>query len=297
MITTNLRSINALPEKERTVTSLAYINGYSLAEVGDFLEVPVSTVKNRLHAARKRLQERMVGIVEETFKQHAPDEQLRRRVRRILDGITQFAWESTWLCFEGSLYGCLHYMGTPVSMSYLMGITGGAFKFLWHPESNPMMCDLALLGEEPIRHACNALGYEYTFAEDRCTIALAEGGYGGLVRDPRHTEAFYIRQIIESIDAGRPVLARGIIPNFIEHGVVTGYDKGGQVLYGKSYFQVFMGAPGGYFREEDWYDRCIGIITLGKQHTPPSPRDILTDALGWAIDRSLTIRTKLLWPG
>ena len=63
-----LNAIRALPEDERLVTTLYYINGYSQKEVAQFLEVPTTTVNNRLHASRRRLKERMMEMVEETLK-------------------------------------------------------------------------------------------------------------------------------------------------------------------------------------------------------------------------------------
>lgn len=71
-------AILGLPEAERLATTLFYISGYSMAEVGEFLEVPVSTVKNRLHTARGRLRERMMDMVVGTLKQHAPGEDFTR---------------------------------------------------------------------------------------------------------------------------------------------------------------------------------------------------------------------------
>jgi RNA polymerase sigma factor (sigma-70 family) len=75
-----LDAIRALPEHERTATTLFYINGYKQNEIADFLEVPVSTVKNRLHSSRKRLKERMMGMVSETLKGRAPDERFSQGV-------------------------------------------------------------------------------------------------------------------------------------------------------------------------------------------------------------------------
>ena len=75
-----LTAIRSLPENQRTVTTLFYINGYSQKDIAEFLEVPVTTVNNRLHASRKRLKERMVGMVEETLKSNAPDERFSRTV-------------------------------------------------------------------------------------------------------------------------------------------------------------------------------------------------------------------------
>jgi len=57
-----LETIEALPEDERAVTSLFYINGYTADAVGQFLDLPVSTVRGRLHAARNKLREQMMSI-------------------------------------------------------------------------------------------------------------------------------------------------------------------------------------------------------------------------------------------
>ncbi len=75
-----IAAIRALPDNQRMVTTLYYINGYSQKDIAEFLEVPVTTVNNRLHASRKRLKERMTGMVEKTLKEHAPDERFRRSI-------------------------------------------------------------------------------------------------------------------------------------------------------------------------------------------------------------------------
>lgn len=62
-----LGAIRALPENERVVTALFYINGYSHNDIAGFLEVPASTVKSRLHTARKQLKKRMVDMVSESL--------------------------------------------------------------------------------------------------------------------------------------------------------------------------------------------------------------------------------------
>jgi len=80
-----LSAVNTLPEHERIATTLAYINGYSLAEVGDFLEVSVDTVKNRLRSARSKLRERMVSLMKETLKQHAPGDDFSRRASAVFE--------------------------------------------------------------------------------------------------------------------------------------------------------------------------------------------------------------------
>jgi RNA polymerase sigma-70 factor (ECF subfamily) len=54
-------AVDALPEFLRQVVVLAYYQGLKYREVADILEIPVGTVKSRLHAALARLQEAWAG--------------------------------------------------------------------------------------------------------------------------------------------------------------------------------------------------------------------------------------------
>jgi len=299
-----LATMRALPEAERTATALYYINGYSMPQVGEFLDVPLSTVKNRLHSARKRLREGMVDLVEETLKQHAPGDEFSKKVRNLLDGIERIHWDTTSvLCFTGSLAASMRFLGEQVSNDYIMGVSGGAFKMFWIPPWSPANCDLLIIGEEPIRRAFAALGYDYTFVPDfdRTKRALSPDEYK--------------RRIIESIDAGKPVMAIGIVGP-PEVCVVAGYDKGGEVLYGRSYFQeqergsdgndLFAGEEWydslqpatykGYFRSDDWYGNIYGLTLIGERNDKPSPRQALKDSLEWAVSLARVPRRGLLWP-
>jgi RNA polymerase sigma factor (sigma-70 family) len=67
-----LKAINALPENERLVTTLFYIDGYTQADIGDFLEVPVSTVNKRLYSARQRLKSNVVELFKSDLQQQRP---------------------------------------------------------------------------------------------------------------------------------------------------------------------------------------------------------------------------------
>jgi RNA polymerase sigma factor (sigma-70 family) len=274
-----LGAIRDLPEREREATTLFYINGYSLADVGQFLDVPVSTVKNRLHAARTRLRERMMAIVADTLKQHAPDDEFGRRVHKVVEGIREVPWESTWLTYEGSAYACLKTLEPEVTLDYLMGVCGGAFRFFWHRDASPGMCNLLILGETTAQRTFAPFGYGYTYLVDYER------------RDPAATPERYQRLIVESIDAGRPVIGIGIIGP-PEACVVTGYDRGGEVLYGRSYFQVMKGlfpadfevTESGYFRVENWHGNCYGLIAPGKKSRRPSRRSVLRSSLEWALE-------------
>ena len=79
-----MQAIQALPEAERMVTTLHYLGGYSHAEVAAFLEVRPTDVNNRLHAARGRLRERMLHIIDETLKSHALPAGFAERVVRLV---------------------------------------------------------------------------------------------------------------------------------------------------------------------------------------------------------------------
>ncbi|QND52908.1 RNA polymerase sigma factor [Phyllobacterium sp. 628] len=50
-----LRQVQALPEAQRTVVFLAYVEELSYREVADLLEIPIGTVMSRLAAARAKL--------------------------------------------------------------------------------------------------------------------------------------------------------------------------------------------------------------------------------------------------
>ena len=85
-----LRAIRALPEPERAVTALFYINGYSQNEIGDFLDIPSKTVKSRLHTARRKLRERMMDMVKDHLHEGRPsrDEAFAKAVIDDLVGLT-----------------------------------------------------------------------------------------------------------------------------------------------------------------------------------------------------------------
>ena len=67
-----LDAVRQLPEHERSAMTLFYIGGYSMEEVATFLEVPVSTVKGRLHSARERLRTMLVDTVADDLRSRRP---------------------------------------------------------------------------------------------------------------------------------------------------------------------------------------------------------------------------------
>ena len=80
-----LAAIARLTKTQRETTTLFYINGYSINEVAGILDVPLGTVKRRLHDARERLKEEMIGMVENVLKSEAPKEDFAGRVFELLN--------------------------------------------------------------------------------------------------------------------------------------------------------------------------------------------------------------------
>lgn len=76
-------AVKSLPEKERAVTVLFYINEYSMSEIGEFLDLPISAIKNRLFSARKKLKKEMVGIIGDTFKTQKSNKEFTERVKNM----------------------------------------------------------------------------------------------------------------------------------------------------------------------------------------------------------------------
>jgi RNA polymerase sigma factor (sigma-70 family) len=63
-----MTAIKALPDNERLVTTLFYIDGYTQVDIGEFLELPVTTVNKRLYVARQKLRKSVVEI--EVFREN-----------------------------------------------------------------------------------------------------------------------------------------------------------------------------------------------------------------------------------
>ncbi len=93
-------AVDALPEHERIVTILFYSTGYTLKEIADFLELPVTTVKKRLHDARQRLKEDLLELVRESLheRSHSSSADFPARVQLLIAARTgDIAWSKKLL--------------------------------------------------------------------------------------------------------------------------------------------------------------------------------------------------------
>jgi RNA polymerase sigma factor (sigma-70 family) len=272
-----LNSINSLPLNERTTTALFYINGYSMAEVGKFLDVPVSTVKSRLHSARTKLKGRMIRMVKDSLQTHAPGDNFNQRVRHILEKVPVVSFElhkakkekglrrcPEIVPFPSCLRACLEYLGDDMGYKkinvhnrdwrldltyvHLMGTTGSAFRLSWKPGWQPDNSVIAYMSddaEEPFGRGLQSVGYRYEI--------IYQQKYKG-------NEKYFRKRILESIrENNRPVIARGVLGP-PEECIIAGFDEKGDILIGWSFFQspkkfttdVEFEASG-YFRKRNWY--------------------------------------------
>jgi len=62
-------AVSALPEEHREVVLLFYLSERSQREVADLLDIPVATVNNRLHAARRTLKRRTVAMLKDNLSE------------------------------------------------------------------------------------------------------------------------------------------------------------------------------------------------------------------------------------
>ena len=187
-----------------------------------------------------------------------------------LEGAEAVGWDKCCECFAGSLAVVMRYLGEDITDDYAMGITGAAFKTLWGMPWFMANCAILVLGEEPIERAFAALGYGYTY------VPRSE--------DHEATAQAWREAIVRSIDAGRPLMARGIVGP-PEACVVTGYEQDGNVLHGWSYFQEDQTKP---FRAEGWFDQCFGLILVGDRQSDPTQRAVLSGTLEWALKLART---------
>jgi RNA polymerase sigma factor (sigma-70 family) len=302
-----LKSVNSLPPQERTMTTLFYINGYSMADVGKFLDVPISTVKSSLYSARTRLKGRMIKMVRDSLQTYAPGEKFNQRVRKVLEKVPVVSFElhrgkrekglrrcPEIVPFPSCLRACLEYLGDDMGYEkinvhnmdwrldttyvYLMGTTGAAFRLSFKPgwqADNSVIAYMSDDAEEPFRRGLESVGYDYQI----------------IYREENKSNETYLRKrILESIrDKNRPVIARGVLGP-PEECIIAGFDEKGDILIGWSFFQSpkkfttdVEFESSGYFRKRNWYKDTSCVILLGEKKKPCPLSDVYRNSIQWAL--------------
>ena len=80
-------AIELLPKTEREVITLFYLSDCSQKEISTFLEIPISTIKNRLYSARNRLKPEVMNMVEDYLENQRPsqDDTFANKVTQTLE--------------------------------------------------------------------------------------------------------------------------------------------------------------------------------------------------------------------
>jgi RNA polymerase sigma factor (sigma-70 family) len=99
-IATVLDAIGRLPASLREVITLFYVHECTQQDIATFLGLPVTTVNNRLHAARTQLKRRTLTMVKDTLEAHRLPDDFAARIGRIVrarDGVVEVLFDPTSL--------------------------------------------------------------------------------------------------------------------------------------------------------------------------------------------------------
>ncbi len=195
----------------------------------------------------------------------------------VLYGVQKVEYQSEeYTPFPAALRSCLNYLGQDVRYAYLMAATGAAFRLRWNPSSwdagNVDIMNVFADPEEAFVRGFRAVGRSFTF----------------LRRDAGATKADFIKFIRAEIDAGRPVIALGIIGP-PEACIIAGYRAGGDTLLGWNFFQEIpeFGGGGvtdesGYFVTDSWWENPSTrmLMSIGEDQAElPEASEILKTGL------------------
>ena len=272
-----LTAVASLPPKYRLPLTMFHLDGLSYQKVADFLDIPLGTAKSMIHRAKAKLEAALaakepIPMVQEVFNEHKLPEEFANKV---LQNIAELSYKKTECTFCGSVCAYMDFLGASVPYSFVMGVSGSAFKLIWHKAWCPSNNTLLVLGLEPAKRVFKALGYEYKFVPK---AELAE------------SKEEFRNRIVWSIRKGKPVLAEGVVGP-PEVGIITGFEQNADVLLGRSFFHESRD----YYRKADWYKDCHSLLFIGEKTKPMPKRDILRETLEWAIQ--ITRTSQMDWPG
>ena len=184
--------------------------------------------------------------------------------------------------------GCLRLPLTTCGYGLITCLTGQAFQTLWNAHQ-PEMWGGAVMrtGADPLRAlrwALEGLGYDYeVIGNDTLDQGCLFHLHGG-------REAL-LAHIQDSLQAGRPVIAFGLVGPDMENALITGYDEGGEVLIGWSFFQEMAPfnegltfEPDGRFRKRGWYDSTLGLVIVKEKRLHPSLEELYRGILQHGLE-------------
>lgn len=217
-----------------------------------------------------------VGVYPKQSTSSPEDHAFPSCLRAILEYLDDPIYEA-WPHEPGDDWHTVHVM--------LMGTSGTGFAAVWprggwNAGGNWQITGIAPEPLEPLRLAFESVGYEPEI--------LLRGSLAGdlaLTEPVSDDEVEYRRRIAASLEAGRPVVALGLMGE-PQAGLICGLDEGGEVLVGWSWVQderALDFEPQGYFRQRDWFDGLGGIVVFGEAVERPPLELVCGDALAWAL--------------
>lgn len=186
------------------------------------------------------------------------------------------------------VYGCKHSLARNpdckilCTYAFLVGVSGVAsylsWKDGWH-DDNVAPFYMSADPAAPERHVFDAIGYAHEW------VTKEQDGDSG----PSKGRDRFLERIVESLQRGKPVLGYGVIGP-PEPAIITGYDEGGDVLIGWSFFQnaATECEPSGYFRQRNWFEDTMCLLIIGEKQDKPALRDTYRAALRWMLQVTRT---------
>lgn len=255
-------------------------------------------------------------MMKDTLRRHAPGDDFNERIRNVLEDVPRVSFtlhrtektDGLQRCpecfpFPACLRACLDFMGDSYghkvieqhgskwrldnAYTYIMGVSGIAFKMTWREGwylGNPGLDNMTDDLNRPYGRSFEALGYKYELLHRD---------------DSARSKSEFRRRIVESIqDRRHPVIARGVVGP-PEECMIVGFDDGGDVLIGWSYFQTAPEfnkgvefEPSGYFRKKNWFKDTYSLALIGDKAEKPPLEDTYRKTLHWALEIARTPRVK-----
>jgi RNA polymerase sigma-70 factor (ECF subfamily) len=275
-----MRAVESLSEGTRLTVTMFYLNGMSYQEVSDFLEVPISTVKTRLHKARNKLKEELWKMVEQEFAEKRLGSEFTQKVLEKVETV-RTAPTILW-----SLYPCMRALGEAWSLSYLMGIDGYAFRLAVDEQISGYhshVLDWDRVWEVPKRAGYEVRGIGATLYNPDWKVSPEEF-------EAKKEEAW--EQVRRVIDRGVPVIVwqpmtvqqkeEGL--QAYEFGIIYGYDTSTQEYLIKHPWAGEFAVPYkgiGHTDPVNWFQ-----VTWFEKKTPVDPKELERHGLTFAVEHA-----------
>jgi len=120
------KAMASLNEGEKTALTLHYIREHSLREIAVFLDVSLTTVKNRLNSAKKKMHGRLLTMAREHMAREAPSQD-KNFTRKVLSKV-----EATCLPGTSPLVGSLHGVCNAAKLDWSLAKVNSLLGYSFH---------------------------------------------------------------------------------------------------------------------------------------------------------------------